>query len=54
MRINLIGNFQARTGLGQDAALLRGLILSEYPDADIRVFAHYLPECPEEEYNFFI
>jgi hypothetical protein len=54
MRINLIGNFQPKTGLGQDGALLRGLILSEYPDADIRVFAHYLPECSEAEYNFFI
>ena len=46
MRINLISNFLSK-GLGQDSAILRGLIINYYPQAEIRKIQHYLPECPE-------
>ena len=54
MRINLIGSFNEKTGLGQDSAILRGLIINQFPDAEIRKIQHYLPECPEAELNIFI
>lgn len=53
MRINLISNFSAK-GLGQDSAILRGLIVNQFPDAEIRKIQHYLPECPEAELNIFL
>jgi len=53
MRINLISNFSSK-GLGQDSAILRGLITNQFPQAEIRKIHHYLPECPESELNIFI
>lgn len=54
MRVNLIGSFRQNTGLGQDSALLRGLITNQFPNAEIRKVQHFLPECPEAEINIFI
>ena len=54
MRINLIGSFNEKTGLGQDSAILRGLITNQFPQAEIRKVQHFLPECSEAELNIFI
>jgi hypothetical protein len=54
MRINLIGSFREKTGLGQDSAILRGLITNQFPEVELRKIQHYLPECPEAELNIFI
>ena len=53
MRINLISNFSSK-GLGQDSAILRGLITNQFPQGEIRKVQHYLPECSEAELNIFI
>lgn len=53
MRINLISNFSSK-GLGQDSAILRGLITNQFPEAEIRKVQHYLPECSEAELNIFV
>jgi hypothetical protein len=53
MRINLIGNF-ATLGLNQDAALLRGLLVNQFPDCTICRVTSNQPECPEAEINIFI
>jgi hypothetical protein len=55
MRVNLIGNFRPNTGLQQDAAILRGLLTSEYGDS-VQMFKvpHILPHCQEAEINMFI
>jgi hypothetical protein len=53
MRINLIGNF-ATLGLNQDAALLRGLLVNQFPDCTICRVTSNQPECAEAEINIFI
>jgi len=54
MRINLIGNFSANTGLTQDAMILRGLLTAVYGEPQIRKVHHYFPQCEEAEMNIFI
>jgi hypothetical protein len=53
MRINLISNFSSK-GLGQDSAILRGLITNQFPQAEIRKVQYFLPECSEAEINIFV
>jgi hypothetical protein len=53
MRINLIGNF-ATLGLNQDASLLRGLLVNQFPDCTIHRVSSNQPQCLEAEINIFI
>lgn len=55
MKVNLIANFQANTGLMQDALLLRGILSVQFGE-DIKIFKvpHMLPECGEADVNFFL
>ena len=54
MRVNLIGNFEAK-GLSQDAMLLRGLITNQFgKEASLRNIYHKMPQCPEADLNIFI
>ena len=54
MRINLIGNFKASTGLTQDSMILRGMLTHRYGDPEIRNIHYFMPQCPEAEMNIFI
>ena len=54
MRVNLIGNFQANTGLMQDAMILRGLITNAFGECSIRKVHYAMPQCSEAELNIFI
>lgn len=55
MKVNLIANFQANTGLMQDALLLRGILSVQFGE-DVKIFKvpHMLPECGEADVNFFL
>jgi hypothetical protein len=55
MRVNLIGNFKANTGLMQDAIILRGLLANVHGESvQIRKVHHAMPQCGEAEINIFI
>lgn len=55
MRINLIGNFRANTGLTHDAMILRGLLANVHGDSlQIRKVHHSMPQCAEAEINIFL
>lgn len=53
MRINLIGNF-GTLGLNQDASLLRGLLVNQFPECTILRVSSNQPQCSEAEINIFI
>ena len=53
MRINLIGNFGS-AGLNQDASILRGLLVNQFPDVVIHRVTSNQPECQEAEVNIFL
>lgn len=53
MRINLIANF-GTAGLNQDASILRGLLVNQFPDVVIHRVSSNQPECQEAEVNIFI
>jgi len=53
MRINLIANFGS-AGLNQDASILRGLLVNQFPDVVIHRVTSNQPECQEAEVNIFI
>jgi hypothetical protein len=55
MKVNIIGNFQANTGLMQDAAILRGILAGLFGET-VKIFRvpHVLPECGEADINFFL
>lgn len=55
MRINIVGNFQAHTGLTQDSNILRG-ILTAVLGKDIQIFRvpHVFPQCQEADVNIFL
>ena len=54
MRINLIGNFKASTGLTQDSMILRGMLTHKFGECEIRNIHYFMPQCPEAELNIFI
>ena len=55
MRVNLIGNLTAMTGVSQDVHILHGMIVHVLgKEAEIRHIPSYYPHCPEAEVNFFI
>lgn len=55
MKINLITNFQANTGLVQDANILRGIITAVFgEEAHILRVPHMFPHCGEGEVNIFL
>jgi hypothetical protein len=55
MKVNIVGNFTKNTGLMQDAAILRGILVGILGE-DIKIFKvpHVLPECGEADVNFFL
>ena len=53
MRINLIANFGS-LGLNQDASLLRGLLVNQFPDCTIHRVSSNQPQCLEAEINIFL
>ena len=55
MRVNIIGNHRKGTGISQDVQVLHGLVSHVFgEDVQVRHVAHYFPQCPEAEINFFI
>jgi len=54
MRVNIISNFQEKSGLMQDANLLRAVISAFIPEVKIFRIPHMLPECPDAELNIFL
>lgn len=55
MKVNIVGNFQANTGLMQDAAILRGILVGVLGET-VKIFKvpHVLPECGDADINFFL
>ena len=55
MRVNIVGNFQVNTGLMQDAAILRGILVGVLGET-VKIFKvpHVLPECGDADINFFL
>ena len=55
MRVNIVGNFQANTGLTQDSNILRG-VLTAILGNDIQLFRvpHVHPQCDEADVNIFL
>jgi hypothetical protein len=54
MKINIISNFKARTGLMHDVHILRGMITSVYENAQFFRVHYMLPECPDADINIFM
>lgn len=55
MRVNIIYNARANTGLFQDASLLRGILAAVFDkDVQIRGVNFNLPECDEADVNIFL
>jgi hypothetical protein len=54
MKINIISNFKARTGLMHDVHILRGIITSVYENAQFFRVHYMLPECPDADINIFM
>jgi hypothetical protein len=55
MRVNIIYNARANTGLFQDASLLRGILAAVFDkDVQIRGVNFNLPECEEADVNIFL
>jgi hypothetical protein len=55
MKVNIISNFKARTGLMHDVHVLRGIFSAVFGE-DVQFFrVHYmLPECPDADVNVFM
>lgn len=55
MKVNIVGNFTKNTGLMQDAAILRGILVGILGE-DVKIFKvpYVLPECGEADINFFL
>jgi len=55
MRINIVGNFQANTGLTHDSNILRG-ILTAFLGKDVQIFRvpHVYPQCEDADVNIFL
>jgi glycosyltransferase involved in cell wall biosynthesis len=55
MKVNIITNFQANTGLSHDSNILRGILTAVYGD-DIQIFRipYVFPQCAEADVNIFL
>ncbi len=55
MKINIVANFQKNTGLMQDAAILRGILVGVLGEG-VQIFKvpHVFPQCQEADVNFFL
>jgi hypothetical protein len=55
MKVNIISNFQANTGLSQDSNILRGILTAVYGDA-VQIFRvpYVFPQCAEADVNIFL
>ena len=55
MKVNIISNFQANTGLSQDSNILRGILTAVYGD-NVQIFRvpYIFPQCSEADVNIFL
>ena len=55
MKVNIISNFQANTGLSQDSNILRGILTAVYGD-NVQIFRipYVFPQCQEADVNIFL
>lgn len=55
MKVNIISNFQANTGLSQDSNILRGILTAVYGD-NVQIFRvpYVFPQCSEADVNIFL
>lgn len=55
MKVNIISNFQANTGLSQDSNILRGILTAVYGDS-VQIFRvpYVFPQCAEADVNIFL
>ena len=55
MKVNIISNFQANTGLSQDSNILRGILTAVYGDK-VQIFRvpYVFPQCSEADVNIFL
>jgi hypothetical protein len=55
MKINIISNYQPKTGLMQDVGILRGILTAVFSEnVELKRVHYMLPHCDEAEVNIFL